>query len=258
MPQITNITLLLLTHNEEGRVDTNFKWLKNCPNINEIIVVDDNSTDKTINILKKLNSKTCTLKIYSRGLEDDFASQRNFGITKCTNDWILWLDPDEIPDSLLIKFLKNFTPDSPIQNYGFIRQDIFLEKPLKHGEAANLKTLRLFNKNYGMFIGKVHEIWQSNGRVKTTDLIIYHHSHQNLSDFWQKINLYSTIRAQELFQSNQKVELFDIIFYPIGKFLNDYFFKLSLLDGTRGMIFSLTMSFYSFLVRAKLWHLQQQ
>lgn len=258
MNQITNITLLLLTHNEEGRLTQNFKWLEKCPIINEIIVIDDNSTDKSKEILKELNSKNLSVKIFSRGLEGDFASQRTFGISKSSNDWILWLDPDEIPSQQLIIFLKNFKPDSPTQNYNFIRKDIFLGKNLKHGESANLKTIRLFNKNHGTFVGKVHEVWKSTKRVEDTNFIIHHYSHQNLSDFWQKINLYSTIRAQELFRSNQKVNPAQIIFYPLAKFLNDYFLKLSILDGTVGIIFSLTMSFYSFLVRAKLWHLYQQ
>jgi len=249
------ISLLLITKNEEENIKKHLNWLDKCKTINEVIIVDDNSTDDTTKILDKLKNKE--VKIFNRGLNNNFSDQRNFGVIRTTNDWVFWIDADEEPSNKLIKFLNNFNFN---QNkvFSFNRNDIFLGKELRYGETAYSTFTRLFNKNNGKFTGKVHEIWDTNQEVTETSLVIKHYSHSTLQSFLKKINFYTDIRAQELFESKTPVNLFQIICYPLGKFIQDYFFRLGLLDSTPGIIMALSMSFHSFLVRAKLWHLYQQ
>lgn len=251
------ITLLLLTHNEQEKIDKNFGWLDKCPSINEIIAVDDNSEDKTIEKVKKLQSKSCMVKIFSRGLDSDFSAQRNFGVSKAANDWILWLDADETIDNEFIDFIGHIDNDK-YYNYSFRRHDIFLGHQLKHGETSSQYFLRLFNKLHGKFIGQVHEIWQSDKSIFHSDAYITHTSHATLKSFFNKINFYSDIRARELYSNGVKTNLFQIICYPKAKFIQNYFFRQGFLDGTPGIILALGMSFHSFLVRSKLWHLSSQ
>jgi len=251
------ISLLLCVKNEAENIKKNFDWLDSCKTINEIIVVDDNSTDDTKKLSEKLESKNRTVKIFDRELNNNFADQRNFGISKTTNKLVLWIDADEKPSNKLIVFLNNIDKHQ-YYNVSFKRDDIFLGKRLKHGETANLKFIRLFNKNYGFFTGAVHETWQSNENIIDKNLTIFHYSHKTLKSFIQKINFYSDIRAKELFEQKRYVSLFHIIVYPVGKFIDNYFFKLGFLDSTAGIIMALSMSLHSFLVRAKLWHLYQK
>lgn len=249
-----HISILLITHNEEKNLLNYWTWLDRCKTINEIVVVDDNSDDKTKEVLKKIETKKIKVKIFERGLNNNFSDQRNFGITKTTNDWILWLDADEKPTSSLIRFL-NHIDNLQYKNYAFKRNDIFIDHELKHGENSNQYFLRFFNKKYGRFTGAVHEIWQSPKEIEYKKLHIHHYPHQSLRGFIKKLNFYSDIRAQELYDQNQTSNQFQIIFYPLGKFVQDYFLKLGFLDSTPGIIMALGMSFHSFLVRSKLWHL---
>jgi glycosyltransferase involved in cell wall biosynthesis len=251
------ISLILLTKNESKNLEKNFEWLKSCKAIKEIIVVDDNSTDNTVEIAKKLSSKNRKVQVFNRGLENDFASQRNFAVSKAKYNWIFWLDADEKPGKKLTRFLNHFDTHQ-YKNYSFKRQDIFLKHTLKYGETAYLKFVRLFNKNYGHFTGQVHEIWESDENTKDTKLIIYHYSHQTIKAFIQKINFYTDIRSQEQFSQKVSTNMFQIIFFPIGKFIQNYFFRLGFLDGTPGIIMALCMSFHVFLNKAKLWHLYRQ
>lgn len=252
------ITLLLLTHNESSNISKNFTWLRKCTRIKEVIVVDDNSSDDTKTQIKKKDSPSQKVVFIQNNLNGDFAAQRNFGISKSSNDWILWLDADEIPSLKMISFL-NKEKLHPGTNYSFDRHDIFLGYDLKHGENGTNKFIRLFNKNEGSFTGKVHEIWQGRDTATIdTGEIILHKTAVNLKQFLEKINFYSNIRAKELFEQKTPVNLFRIIFYPTGKFIQNYILRLGFLDGTPGIIMALSMSFYSFLVRAKLWHLYQQ
>lgn len=253
-----NITLLLLTKNESQNISQNFNWLGDCSNINQIVCVDDFSTDDTLANFKKLSQKFPKIKFdfYQNHLNSNFSKQRSFALSKSTNDWIFWLDADEIPQPPLINFLNNF--EKTHFNYSFLRHDIFLGHPLHHGETANQHFLRLFNKNYGRFLHPVHEIWQSKKPVFSTSLVINHFSHPNLTEFLQKINFYTDIRANQLFSQNTKTNIFQILLYPTGKFIQNYFFRLGFLDSTPGIIMALSMSFHSFLVRAKLWKLWQK
>jgi len=253
----TNISLILLTKNESQNIEKNFDWLKKCHAVNEIVVVDDYSTDETVATVKKLSSKYRKVKVFTKKLEQDFASQRNFAISKTTNNWILWVDADEKPSKKLIRFINHFDKKQ-YKAYAFKRQDIFLGHVLKHGENFSLNFTRLFSKNYGSFYGRVHEVWKTKRITKNTNLIIYHYSHQTVKSLVQKINFYTDIRAQELFNKGIKTNMFQIIFYPIGKFFQNYFFRLGFLDGTPGIIMSLCMSFHVFLNKSKLLHLYKQ
>ena len=252
-----HLSLLLLTKNESKNLEKKFGWLTKCKAIKEIIIVDDNSSDNTIEMCQKLGSKKRKVQVFSRELNNDFASQRNFGISKTNYNWVLWLDADEKPSKKLINFLNHFD-NYQYKNYSFKRRDIFLKHKLKHGETAYLDFIRLFNKKYGHFDGRVHENWETNKTIKNTNFLIFHHSHSTIKSFIQKINLYSDIRSREMFDNQETTNMFEIIFYPIGKFIQNYFLRLGLLDGTPGIIMALCMSFHVFLNKAKLWHLYKQ
>jgi len=257
MNRHNNLSLILLTHNESKNLEKNFDWLKNCRAIREIVVVDDDSTDNTIEIAQKLASKHRIITILHRELNNDFSAQRNFAISKCKYNWIFWLDADEKPTKKLIRFLNHFNKHQ-YKSFSFKRQDIFLKHTLKHGENSSLNFIRLFNKKYGKLTGQVHEIWKTNKTTKQTKLVILHYSHTTIKSFIQKINFYTDIRSQELFNQKIHTNIFQIIFFPIGKFIQNYFFRLGFLDGTPGIIMSLCMSFHVFLNKAKLWHLSKQ
>ena len=115
---MNNLSLLLLTKNESENLKEWGNWIYKLTAVNEIIVVDDLSTDDTKKILKSFNSEKISVKIFSRKLNDNFSNQRNFGLSKSKNDWILSLDADEIPTTQTIDFINNLKPVIG-QNYTF-------------------------------------------------------------------------------------------------------------------------------------------
>ena len=253
-----NITLLLLTHNSVGDIKTNLSWLSRCSRINEIVNIDDYSTDKTLPTLQSAIPKQIKLVSKKRHLDNNFASQRQYAIKFATNNYILWLDPDEQPTDKFVDFLNHVNLDTPT-NYSFPRTEIFLGHQLRWGETRHIRHLRLFDHRHGQFTGQVHETWQSNPtrQLSVQNYPIIHRPQQKFYDFIRKIDFYSTIRSQELYSHKVPPSLFQNIFYPLGKFVLNYFFRLGFLDSTPGIIFAICLSFHSFLVRAKLWHLYQ-
>jgi len=251
------ISLLLLTKNEQDNLKKWGNWIHELSCINEIVVIDDESTDDTIKILKSLSTDKLSVNIFKRKLNDNFSSQRNFGLSKCHNDWVIFLDADEIPTPKTITYLNKVSPKNGY-NYSFKRDIIYLNHPITHGQCLHDKPIKLFNKNEGKFVNPVHEIWQSSATTIYSQQIIHHYSIKNLNSFLEKINLYSAIRAKELFDQKDTANLWQIIFYPKFKFIDLYFLKLGFLDGVAGLILSLCLSFNSFLIRSKLWHLSQK
>lgn len=254
---MSKISLLLLTKNEQDNLIKWGGWIHNLKCLSEIIIVDDKSTDNTLKILKSFASPSLSINIFNRKLDNNFSAQRNFGLSKCKNDWVIFLDADEIPTTETINYLNNLSPKNG-QNYSFKRNIIYLNHSISHGQCLDDKPIKLLSKNEGKFVNPVHEIWQSSATTIYTNQTIHHHSIKNLNSFLEKINLYSDIRAKQLFAQKKRANLREIIFYPLLKFISLYIFKLGFLDGVAGLILSLSLSFNSFLVRSKLWHLSQK
>lgn len=244
------ISAIILTKNETQNIEKCIKSVSWC---DEIVVIDDISSDKTLEIAKKHK-----VKIYSHPLNNNFSSQRNFGISKSKNEWMLFIDADEIVADALAYEISNVIQlnDQNLKTFnGFYikRVDFMWGKELKYGETGNIRLLRLARKDAGLWEGMAHERWQIEDPVGKLVNPLQHFPHKTLSKFLEKINFYTDIRAMELKQQNTKVYVWSIIAYPLCKFVINYFLKKGFMDGIHGLVFALVMSFHSFLVRGKLW-----
>jgi len=245
------ISVVILTKNEEKNIADCLQSLSWC---DETIVIDDNSTDKTVEIAKKAGAK-----VYSHPLQNDFSQQRNYGLEKTRNEWVLFVDADERVSSALWYEMMQYTND-PINNYvGFYikRTDYMWGKELKYGEIGNIKLLRLAKRDAGKWEGKVHEVWKVHGKTLVLNKILRHYPHQSISEFLHEINFYTTLRAAELHRKGVKSYWWTILLYTKGKFILNYIIRGGMFDGLPGLIVALIMSFHSFLVRSKLWLLNQ-
>jgi glycosyltransferase involved in cell wall biosynthesis len=83
-----SISVYIITKDSSNYVENTLNSIKDIAN--EIIVIDTGSTDNTIEIAKKYNSK-----IFNYKWNDDFSDVRNYALSKCTKDWILSIDSDE-------------------------------------------------------------------------------------------------------------------------------------------------------------------
>lgn len=238
------ITAVVLAKNEEEKIEKCLKTLKWC---DEVVVVDDESEDKTAEIAKKLGAK-----VYKRALNGDFAAQRNFGLEKARGEWVFFVDVDEQVTPQLRAEIQKKTNGQFVGFY-IKRRDFIFGRGLKYGETGGVKLLRLGKKGMGSWQGRVHETWEIQGPKEELENLLEHYPHPTVSEFLKDINLYSTLRARQLYEENKKSNLFQIIFYPVGKFLQNFFLRLGFLDRMAGFMVATLMSFHSFLVRSKLY-----
>jgi glycosyltransferase involved in cell wall biosynthesis len=245
------ISAIILTKNEEKNIIDCIESAMFC---SEIIVIDDSSEDNTVELVRNFSKSHSQVKFFSRELNNDFSAQREFAIMNASNDWIMFVDADEkITDDLATEIKENVTPSTTFAGFLIPRADFMWGRRLEHGETGNIKLLRLFNKNKGKLIGKVHERWETKERVGYLVNPILHYPHPTVTEFLKEINFYTTLRAKELYDERKKVGFLSILFYPKAKFFVNFILKRGFMDGNAGLVHATLMSFHSFLVRGKLW-----
>ena len=243
------LSIVVLAKNEQRNI---IRAIESVEFSDEIIVIDDFSTDKTSEYAMEMGAV-----VHRKKLNNNFASQRNFGLQKSRGDWILFLDADEfLTKELQTEIKKLIKGKSKYSVYHIKRRDFMWGKELEYGEIKTVRKkglIRLVKKGSGKWISPVHEVFVTTSPAGRLNNFINHYPHPTVKEFLDKINFYSTLRAKELFHLKKNVSLLEIIFFPTGKFLMNYFIKLGFLDGPAGFLYAFMMSFHSFLVRAKLY-----
>lgn len=239
------ISAVVLTKNEAKDIEKCLKTLTWC---NEIVVIDDYSTDNTVKIAQKY-----TQTIYKHNLNNNFSAQRNFGLQKAKGEWVLFIDADEEVTKNLKDEILKAVKTKKYNGFYLKRKDLNWGKWLNHGETACAKFLRLAKKGKGEWQNPIHEVLQVKPPTGELKNPILHYSHQTISETIERIDHYSSIRAKMLYNQGKKTNAFEILAYPLGKFFLNYFLRLGLLDGKAGYLMATFMSIHSFLVRAKLY-----
>ncbi|KKU03294.1 MAG: glycosyltransferase [Candidatus Amesbacteria bacterium GW2011_GWB1_47_26] len=243
------LTGIVLTHNEEKNIARCLESLKFC---DAVLVVDSGSTDKTMSLAKKAGAT-----VVNHPLDGNYAAQRNWALSQAKTPWVLFVDADEMVSVKLGEEITSAVKKIEYKGFLIPRIDYMWGKKLSHGDVGGARFLRLARRGAGEWHGAVHETWAIEGNIGTLKHPIFHYPHPTLVEFLQEINRYSSIRAQELHRAGQRANLFQIILYPSAKFLWLWIWKLGFADGTTGFVHAMTMAFYSFLVRGKLWLFQK-
>lgn len=252
-----SLSVVFSVHNEEKLFEEALKSVKNLAD--EIIVVDNESTDKTVQIAKKY-----TKNIYEhKNTPNSLNLTKNYGFSKAKGDWILSLDADERVSPDLAKEIfsilnaQRSTLNAPI-GYWFPRKNIVFGKWIQHGIWYPDKQLRLFRHGLGKFPGKHnHEYLEVKGELSELKNHLIHQNYQTIVQFVDKMNhTYTDNEAEVLLASGKKLEWIDAVRMPASDFILNFFRRQSYKDGLHGLTLSLLQAFYSLLVFAKAWEKQ--
>lgn len=245
------LSIAILTKNEEANI---LDCLENVSGADEILIIDDFSEDRTLEVIESLHRKN--IKVFKHPLENNFSKQRNFALGKAKNNWVLFVDADERASPELLEEIKDKIKNGRFDAYRIKRSDVMWGKTIRFGEAGNMRLIRLGKKDSGIWRMNVHEVWDVKGTVGDLDNELTHYPHQSIREFLSEINFYSSLRSKQLFDEGKRVRWYEIILFPKIKFFVNYFIRLGFMDGIQGLILALFMSFHSFLVRGKLWLLE--
>ena len=216
----------------------------------EIVVIDQSSTDKTSEI-----AKTAGAKVFSHESVEYVEKVRNFAISKANGNWILILDPDEeVPQGLareIQKILKNPKADY----YRIPRKNIIFSHWMKHAKWWPDYNIRLFKKGVVSWNEVIHGVPMTQGVggeiEDKEELSIIHHNYDGIDDYLEKMIRYSEIQSEDLIKN--KYNWKDLVSKPMNEFLGRYFGGKGYKDGLHGLVLSLLQAFSEFIVYIRVW-----
>lgn len=217
----------------------------------EIVVIDNCSTDRTAKIAAEFGARTFSTEW--RG----FGPAKQDGVRHATGDWILSLDADEeVSESLAAEIRKVVAKETKYVGFNIPRRTRFLGRWIYHCGWYPDPVLRLFRKDQGTFNDAVvHERVVLEGSTGNLSGELLHYSYPSLEVYLQKFNRYTTLAAGEGHRQGRVASWFDIAIRPISAFIKHYFLKRGFLDGTEGFLISALSSVYVLVKYAKLRHL---
>jgi len=281
------LSLAIATFNEEENIGRCLESVKNL--VDEIILVDGTSTDKTVEIAKKFGAKVT--------VTDNppiFHINKQKAIDQCSGDWILQLDADEVVTKGLADEIKRVIKLSPkelksrrieakkqqlflrhqelvekrdgkigkekgeIVAFWVSRKNLFLGRYLMHGGVYPDGVIRLVKKDKARFPCKsVHEQIEIQGKTAWLENSLHHYDSPTFSRYLSKAKSYTSLTADELLKKKVELNFINHLRYfvwkPAQTFVSLYFRHKGFLDGFQGFIFALFSAFHFPIAYFKYW-----
>jgi glycosyltransferase involved in cell wall biosynthesis len=241
------LSAVVITFNEEERLRA---CLESLVWADELVVVDAESTDKTVQIAREF-----TDRVWVRPWPG-FAAQKNFAIEQATGDWILSVDADEEVSPELKEEIGAVLSDrgDGADGYRVPRRNIFWGRWVRHGGLYPDWQLRLFRRGRGRFVDHaVHESVKVTGTVGRLRAPLVHRSYRRVADFLARADRYSTLAAEAWIRSGRPARVGDLVWRPLGRFLGMYVVRAGFLDGWRGFLLACLYAYYVFIRSMKVW-----
>lgn len=246
---MATISIVISVYNEEAKLPgclSSVTWA------DEILVVDNESTDKTALIAKQFGAR-----VVSQPNKLMLNINKNYGFQKATSDWILNLDADERVTEALQKEILSVIQRSHTQadGYKIPRKNIIFGKWIEHGIWWPDYQIRLFKKNKGAFpCVHVHEYISVDGKVEPLQEPMIHENYQTVSQFLHKLDaIYTENEVENLLKKGHTIHWSDALTFPAANFLSTYYAKQGYKDGLHGLVLGLLQAVYGLVTFAKLW-----
>lgn len=243
---MTGVTATVITFNEAANIKA---ALASLSFVDEIIVVDSQSTDDTVAI-----ARTFTDKVFVRPWPG-YVAQKNFAAEQARHDWILSLDADERISEPLADEIRGLAGDD-VAGYRIPRVTFHLGRWLRSTDWYPDFQLRLYDRRRARWTGRhVHESVKVDGPVGQLSGEILHYAYRDLSHHLQTMDRYTALAARQMFEDGRRAGWWDLATHPPAAFLRNYVLRGGFRDGVPGLIVSAMNARYVGLKLAKLWEL---
>jgi glycosyltransferase involved in cell wall biosynthesis len=239
---------IVITKNEEGNIGAcldSLQWA------DELIVVDAESTDRTVEL-----ARSYTSKVFVRPWPG-YGAQKNFAMEQATTDWILIVDADErVPQELRDEIIAALRSASASRSaYRLPRRNYYYGCWIRHANQYPDLQLRLLRRLAGRYNDlPVHEHLEAAGPVEDMTAALYHHTSPTIVSHELKIDRYSTLAAYERCAAGRSEACwYHMIVNPGWTFLKLYLFRRGFRDGLPGFLMCAFSGAHVLIKYAKLW-----
>ena len=261
------------------------RCLRALGDVGEVIVVDSQSTDATVEIAREFGAQVVQFH-YQGG----WPKKRQWAMDNMplAHDWILLLDADEVLTPELTAEIRRAIQSNEVNGYYIALRMNFLGRVLRHGDASFWK-LSLFRRGKGRYECRlkdqdasmadmeVHEHVFVEGKTARLEHPLIHHNVESLSRYIQKHDEYSNWEARVLSQDSGgseisasffgsqaqrrrwlKQKVFAVPGSPVLLFLYRYVFRFGFLDGIPGLIYCGFQAVQMFHTKSKIYELRSK
>jgi glycosyltransferase involved in cell wall biosynthesis len=250
------IGVIAISRNEETDLPLFLEHL--LPWVDEIVIVDDGSTDGTKDIIRNAGPK---VRLIEQVMDKDsgFAGQRNRGIQEAGSDWLLHMDIDErVPPELAAEIISTVRKDR-YDAYRYRRLNFFLHRPMRGGGFQDWNNPQLARRGNHHFENAVHEtcvVDGAPGSIGQLNKAMWHLNDESYKERMQKSFIYCQNQARRLEARGIEMRWFHLVALPLAEFLRKFFKKQGYRDGTPGLLFALHAGCAMFRACALVWDKQ--
>lgn len=259
------ISVVLATHNEAKNLPNCLAAVKNW--VDEIIVVDGESSDETVAIAQSFNAR-----VIATTNKANFHINKQLAMDAAKSELVLQLDADEIVDADLKTAILNLHSQLKSQNFKLKsgqpaawwlrRKNFLLNTWLSKGGQYPDPVIRVYLNGFAKLPQKdVHEQMVVDGLTATLDGHLLHYSNPTFSDYLRKFNTYTSFKAQQLAAAKTPLNLVNhwrfFVWLPATTFLSLYLRHRGYVDGLAGFVFASWSGLHHSLAYLKLWELSE-
>ncbi len=247
-----NLSVVVITKNEEGR-------LRECLTsvsawADEIVVVDDASTDKTRDIARDFTSKVVERVMDIEG------RHRNHAYSLAKHDWVLSLDADERVTPELTREIDELLNAGPrFDAYAIPRKNFMGTTWVRYGGMYPSAQIKLFRKSKFRFDenAEVHPQAYMDGPSGALKSDILHYTYRDFTDAIAKLDRQTDLEAKKWFREKRKVGTLGTMRKMVDRFWRSYFSKKGYKDGVIGLFLAVNSGMYQFLSYLKYWEMKK-
>jgi glycosyltransferase involved in cell wall biosynthesis len=252
------ISAVVHTRNEERNLPYALRSIR--PWVDEIVVVDMESTDGTVAIAERAGARVVAHP--PMGFADP---ARAFGCAQTRGEWILVLDADELVPPALARRLSEVAQREEADAVRIPRLNYLLGGPLLHSgwNPPRDRHVRFFRRGVVTISGRLHEGFRPVDGATVLDLdaraghVLVHFNYLDTAQFVDRLNRYTTIEAEQARMRGERATPGRALWRAGREWLARYGKHRGYRDGWRGFSLSVCMAFYRFVADAKLIELER-
>jgi len=224
----------------------------------EIVIVDDGSTDRTVEIAEAAGPNVRVVRA-PRGPDDGFCDLRNRGVEEARGEWLLQVDVDMRPGPGLAAELAAAVRNSGLDAYRFRLKNFLLHRPMRYGGWGKWNQPWFARRDKVRWEQKVHErirIDAPAARIGQLSHPMWHLNDATWEGRMRKSLEYSIAEAQRIVDTNERVRVHHLVLKPLWYSVKYYVLRGGFRDGMMGLVFALHTFSATFHWHALAWDRQ--
>jgi len=240
------LSAAIITRDEEANIE---RCLGALGFVDEIVVVDSGSTDRTLEICERYNCRIV------RAEWAGYGKNKQLAVDSASNDWVISVDADEeVTPELAAEIEEALSQDSVRSGYRIKWLSCYLGKWIRHSGWNRQYKLKLFNRTKGGFTDDLlHETVKLTGETGRLKNVLKHYTYPDLETVIRKGHTYAEMAAAEMYSGGKRSSILNAYLHATWAYVKTLIFNLGFLDGWVGHALATNTAYAVFLKYMKLW-----